>query len=79
MITKNILNTAPRKSKEAKSDVEKVIQAGEAGKFAFLYNCSRSKAYSVRRKVNERINKNDKFCEMVYNAEVQVARFEIVS
>jgi len=61
------------------SETDMIIKVGEAGKFAFLHGCSRTKAYSLKRKVNERINKNDRFCEMTYNADAKVARFEIVS
>ena len=64
----------------AKKDVEALIHHFEQNKpGCFIMQCSKSKAYSIKRAVDLQINKHDKFCEVKYDENKQTARFDIVS
>ena len=65
----------------AKSDVETIINYFNS-KHAYVYkleNCSRSKAYSIKRAIDKQMNPHDRFCEVKYKKETQTAVFDIVS
>ena len=65
----------------AKSDVMKIINAYRAGVHGFyiISDCSKSKAYSIKKGIDEILNPEDRFCELKYDADNRSARFEIVS
>jgi hypothetical protein len=64
----------------AKKDVEAIInhfKQNEPG--LFTMKCSRSKAYTLKRQIDLKLNPFDRFCEVKYDKETQTARFDIVS
>lgn len=65
----------------ALSDVNAIIKHYENDEpgFFVIHNCSRSKAYSIKRDVDKQLNPHDRFCEVKYDADTKTARFEIVS
>lgn len=67
--------------KQYKADVEAIIAHYRIGEptICKLENCSRSKAYAIKREIDKQLNKEDKFCEVNYNKETKTACFDIVS
>ena len=65
----------------AKSEVDTIIAHFDSGS-PFVYklkDCSRSKAYSIKRAIDKQLNIHDRFCEVKYDKETQTAVFDIVS
>jgi hypothetical protein len=67
----------------AQSDVNRIIDAYYANNFTnenrTIKDCSRSKAYSIKRTIDKRLNQHDLFCEVRYNADTKTAVFDIVT
>ena len=67
----------------AQSDITKIIDAYYNDKLTneirTIKDCSRSKAYSIKRAIDKKLNQHDLFCEVRYNADTKTAVFDIVS
>ena len=67
----------------AQSDVNQIINAYNnnnlTNEIRTIKDCSRSKAYSIKRTIDKRLNQHDLFCEVRYNADTKTAVFDIVS
>ena len=66
----------------AKKDVNAVISNYEddsGNGFTYIRNCSKSKAYDIKHKVDLIMNPKNRFCEVKYDEKTKTARFEIVS
>ena len=67
----------------AQSNVNKIIDAyyndNLTNEIRTVKDCSRSKAYSIKRAIDKKLNQHDLFCEVRYNADTKTALFDIVS
>ena len=67
----------------AQSDVNRIINAYYSNNFTneirTIKDCSRSKAYSIKRAIDKRLNQHDRFCEVRDNDNTKTAIFDIVS
>jgi hypothetical protein len=64
----------------AKKDVDAIINHFSQNKpRLFVMQCSKSKAYTIKRQIDLKLNPSDRFCEVKYDEETQTARFNIVS
>ena len=64
----------------AKRDVDAIINHFEQDKPGlFIMQCSKAKAYTIKRQIDLKMNPSDRFCEVKYDEKTQTARFDIVS
>ena len=67
----------------AQSDVNRIIDAYYGDNFTnenrTIKECSRSKAYSIKRAIDKRLNQHDLFCEVRYDSSTKTAIFDIVT
>ena len=67
----------------AQSNVNKIIDAyyndNLTNEIRTVKDCSRSKAYSIKRAIDKKLNQRDLFCEVRNNADTKTALFDIVS
>lgn len=61
-----------------KTDIDKLLKDLEHD-FAYVKDCSRSKAYSIRKRLEAITAPNDRFVELKYDSETRIARYELVS
>ena len=67
----------------AQSDINRIIDAYHSDNFTnenrTIKDYSRSKAYSIKRAIDKKLNQHDLFCEIRYNADTKTAVFDIVT
>ena len=67
----------------AQSDVNRIIDAYYGDNFTnesrTIKDCSRSKAYSIKRAIDKKLNQHDLFCEVRYDSATKTAIFDIVT
>lgn len=67
----------------AKKDVNAILNhfkpENRTGMVYILKDCSKSKAYSIKRAIDKQINHCDRFCEVKYDKDTKTAYFDIVS